>query len=148
MSSLQSIPSTLRELLSKLEFLGMIERGQKPCMGDMTFVDGNSLWGALIRAFKGEGSKGMLAHINQIIEQTVEAVDEYKDTEFLPIIVNTLNKAKIGINNLGTTYNGQPAVTSKINVIIANINHQLRKHRHCIEPTKRTKIYAPKSSSQ
>jgi len=136
MSTSHSIPSTLRELLSKLEFLGMIERGQKPCMGDMTFVDGNSFWGALMRAFKGEGSKGMLAHINQIVEQTVESVEEYKDTEFLPIIINTLNKAKIGINNLNTTYSDQPAVTSQINVIIANINHQLRKYKQHIDPKK------------
>jgi len=115
----------------------MIERGQKPCMGDMTFVDGNSFWGAILRAFKGEGSKGMLAHINQIVEQTVESIEEYKDTEFLPIIINTLNKAKIGIGNLSTTYDGQPAVTSQINVIIVNINHQLRKYKHHLEPRKR-----------
>lgn len=137
MSTPHSIPSTLRELLSKLEFLGMIERGQKPCMGDMTFVDGNSFWGAIMRAFKGEGSKGMLAHINQIVEQTVESIEEYKDTEFLTIIINTLNKAKIGIGNLSTTYDGQPAVTSKINVIVANINHQLKKYKHHLEPRKR-----------
>ena len=137
MSTSHSIPSTLRELLSKLEFLSMIERGQKPCMGDMTFVDGNSFWGAIMRAFKGEGSKGMLAHINQIVEQTVESVEEYKNTEFLSIIITTLHKAKIGIGNLCTTYDGQPAVTSQLKVIIANINHQLRKYKDCIETKKR-----------
>lgn len=139
MSSSQSIPTTLSDLLGKLEFLGMINRGKKPCMGDMTFVDGNSLWGALVRAYKGEGHKGMLAHINQIIEQTVEAINEYKDTEFLPIIITALHKAKIGINNLNTTYKDQPAVTSKINVIITNINHQLKKNKYVIENNKLTK---------
>lgn len=129
MSTSHSIPTTLKGLLSKLEFLGMIERGQKPCMGDMTFVDGNSLWGALIRALKGEGHKGMLAHINQIIEQTIDSIEEFKDTEFLPIIIIDLNKAKIGITHLSTTYKDQPAVTSELNVIIANINHQLKKHK-------------------
>ena len=52
MASSNSIPATLRDLLGKLEFLSMIETGKKPCMGDMTFVDGNSFWGALVRAFK------------------------------------------------------------------------------------------------
>ncbi|GAH05709.1 unnamed protein product, partial [marine sediment metagenome] len=73
----------------------------------------------------------------EIIEQTVEAIEEYKDTEFLPMIINTLHKAKIGIGNLSTTYDAQPAVTSRINVIIANINHQLKKHKGCLEPKKR-----------
>nr|QBK91939.1 MAG: uncharacterized protein LCPAC304_02810 [Pithovirus LCPAC304] len=129
MSSSQSIPSTLCDLLSKLEFLGMIQRGQKPCMGDMTFVDGNSFWGALIRALKGEGNKGMLAHINQIIEQTVEAIGEYKGTEFLPILIEALTKAKIGIANLTTTYKDQPSVVARISVVITNINHQLRNYK-------------------
>jgi len=139
MSTSQSIPATLRDLLGKLEFLSMIERGKKPCMGDMTFVDGNSFWGAIIRAFKGEGSKGMLVHLNQIVEQTVEAIDDYKDTEFLPIIIIAFAKAKIGINNLITTYKEQPMVVSQINVILSNINLQLKNHRQYMEPRKNIK---------
>lgn len=139
MSTSQSIPSTLRDLLSKLEFLSMIERGKKPCMGDMTFVDGNSFWGALVRAFKGEGNKGMLVHLNQIIEQTVEAIEEYKDTVFLPIIINTLAKAKLGINNLITTYKEQPSVISQINVLVSNINLQLKNNRQYYDYRKKIK---------
>lgn len=145
MSTSHSIPATLRDLLSKLEFLSMIERGKKPCMGDMTFVDGNSFWGALMRAFKGEGNKGMLVHLNQIIEQTVEAIEEYKDTEFFPIIINTLAKAKLGIGNLITTYKEQPSVVSQINVLLSNINLQLKKNRQYYDY--REKIKKEKSST-
>lgn len=142
-TKMSSIPSTLRDLLSKLEFLSMIKPGQKPCMGDMTFVDGNSFWGAIIRAFKGEGNKGMIAHIHQIIEQTVEAIEEYQHTEFLPIILSTLYKAKIGITNLNTTYKDQPSVISKINVILANINHQLHKNKSSIPISSKPKRDQP-----
>jgi hypothetical protein len=124
-----SIPSTLRDLLSKLEFLGMITPGKKPCMNTMHFVDGDTLWGAVQRAFGGESHHLLIAHIQQIIEQTIEAIEEYYSSEFLPIIVSTLYKAKIGIVNLKTTYQNKPPVIMKLNVILANINHQLQNHK-------------------
>lgn len=138
-----SIPTTLRDLLSKLEFLSMIKPNQKPCMGDMTFVDATSFWGAVIRAMKGEGNKGMIAHIHQIIEQTIDAIEEYRHGEFLPIILSTLYKAKIGIAHLNTTYKDQPSVVSKINVILANINHQLQNYKDSLPIS----YHKPKSKS-
>ncbi len=144
MSTSQSIPKTLRDLLSKLQFLGMIKKEKKPCMGDMTFVDAKSLWGAIIRAYKGEGSTGLLVHLNQIIEQTVEAIEEYKDTPFFPIIIDTLTNAKMGISNLAITYGEQPGVVSEIRVVLSNIKLQLDKHGHALES--RRKLRSEKHS--
>ena len=53
--SCKSIPASLRDLLTKLEFLAMTEVGYKVCMNDMSFVDGKSWYGAYKRASAGEG---------------------------------------------------------------------------------------------
>lgn len=127
------IPVTLRDLLTKLEFLSMIERGKKPCMGDMVFVDSSSWYGSFYRSFYGESKKSMLLHINQIIDQAIGAIDEYANTEFIEIIVATLSKAKIGIINLITTYQDHPHVISQVNVIISNINLQLERNRRYLQ---------------
>jgi len=124
-----TIPEPLRDLLGKLVFLSMIEKGKKPCMHDMTFVKSSSWSGAFKRAMQGEGRKGMIIHITQIIDSAISAIDEYRDTEFLPLIVNKLSMAKVGIENLITTYQRHPDTVAKIKVCIDNINIQLEKNK-------------------
>ena len=124
-----SIPATLNDLLVKLKILSMVERGKKINMGSMDFVDSNSWWGALKRSFTGEGRKSLMVHINQIIQQSITAISEYKDTEFCTIIVNNLAQAKIGIQNLSTTYQDDPSIVAQINICISNIDLQLEKNR-------------------
>jgi hypothetical protein len=129
------MPVALRDLLSKLEFLSMIKQNLKPCLGDMTFVEANTLYGAIKRAFKGEGSNGMLLYVNQTIEQTVEFIEDYKDTEFFSIIIEKLANARIGIANLAITYTkeNQPSVVSRINVILSNVDLTLKKYKNVLE---------------
>src|SRR5947209_20579174 len=95
-----SIPATLNDLLVKLKILSMIERGHKINMGSMTFVDANSWWGSFQRSLNGEGRKSLMIHLNQIIQQAITAINEYQNTEFCKIVVNSLAHAKIGIQNL------------------------------------------------
>lgn len=124
-----SIPDPLRDLLGKLVFLSMIEKGRKPCMHSMTFEKSTSWSGAIRRAFAGEGRKSMIIHINQIVDTAILAIEEYRDTEFLPLIVNKLAIAKVGIENLITTYQKHPDTIAKIKICIDNINIQLEKNK-------------------
>jgi len=133
-----SIPATLNDLLVKLNVLSMIERGKKVNMGSMDFVDSSSWWGALRRSLTGEGRKGLMVHINQIIQQAITAISEYKDTEFCGLIVNNLAQAKIGIQNLSTTYQTDPITVSQIKVCIDNINLQLEKNRSLLDGHQQT----------
>jgi len=151
------IPEPLRDLLGKLVFLSMIEKGKKPCMHDMTFVKSNSWSGAVKRALTGEGRKGMIIHINQIIDTAIAAIDEYKDTEFLSLIVNKLALCKVGIENLMTTYQKHPDTVAKIKVCLDNINIQLEKNKLFLQghnpihkniTTEPTKTYQQKSDNR
>lgn len=128
-----SIPATLNDLLVKLRILSMIERGKKINMGSMTFVESSSWWGSFSRSLSGEGRKGLMVHLNQIVQQAITAISEYKDTEFCGLIVNKLAQAKIGIQNLSTTYQEDPSIVAQIDICVSNINLQLEKNRSLLE---------------
>ena len=124
-----SIPATLTDLLVKLKILSMVERDKKVNMGSMTFVDSNSWWGSFQRSLAGEGRKSLMVHLNQIINQAITAINEYKTTEFCKIIVNHLAEAKIGIQNLQTTYQDDPHIVAQIATCVTNIDLQLTKNQ-------------------
>lgn len=128
-----SIPSTLNDILVKLRILSMIERGKKINMGTMTFTDAASWVGALTRSLNGEGRKGLMVQLNQIIQQAIGAINEYQNTEFRALIVNHLAKAKIGIQNLTTTYDRDPSILGQLYVCIENIDLQLDKNQDLLE---------------
>lgn len=127
------IPTPLNSILLQLGVIASIERGQKMNMSNMTFTDASSWWGSLFRSLSGEGRKHTLSHLNLIIQQSFSAIQEYHNTEFLPIIVNALARAKIGISNLAATYQKCPSTASALNLIIQNIDLQLGKHADKLE---------------
>ena len=129
----ESIPPALRNLLTKLEYISMIERGQKPCFSDMTFVQSNSWFGAWKRLISGENKKNLLFEIEQIIERTILAIEEYQNKEYNKLLLDNLAKAKIGIENLILTYTDHPETISNLRVHIINIDLTLKKHGYVIE---------------
>lgn len=124
-----SIPIPLKDLLSKLHFLGCIQRGSKINMSDKSFSDASSWFAAIKRSFSGEGRDTMIADINRIIEETIHAIDHYAETDFLPLLIEYLEKAKIGIQNLTATYQDDPNIISQLTVAIENVNIQLKTHK-------------------
>jgi len=127
-SRTESIPPSLRNLLTKLEYISMIERGQKPCFSDMTFVNSNSWVGAWKRLFSGENRKNLLFEIEQIIDRTILAIEEYANKDYVKLLLENLNKAKTGIENLILTYTEHPDTVSNLRVHIINIDLTLKKH--------------------
>lgn len=123
------IPATLNDLLVKLKILSMIERGKKINMGTMTFVESTSWWGSFNRSLSGEGRKCLMIYLNLIVSQSITAINEYQDTEFCKLIVNSLAEAKIGIQNLLTTYQTDPSIVAQIKVCLENVDIQLEKNR-------------------
>jgi len=124
----ESIPPALRNLLTKLEYISMIERGQKPCFSDMTFVQSNSWLGAWKRLITGENKKNLLFEVEQIIDRTILAIEEYSNKEYVKLLLENLSKAKIGIENLILTYTDHPETISNLRVYIINIDLTLKKH--------------------
>ena len=111
----------------------MIERGQKPCFSDMTFVQSNSWFGAWKRLFSGENKKNLLFEIEQIIDRTILAIEEYSNKEYIKLLLDNLAKAKVGIENLILTYTEHPETISNLRVHIINIDLTLKKYGYINE---------------
>jgi len=117
----------------------MIESGKKINMGNMTFTDNfswlstSSWFGAINRGLNGEGKKGLIVHLNQIIGEAIVGINEYQYTEFCAIIVNHLAQARIGIQNLITTYTKHPKTVAQIMVCLENVDLQLKKNQKLLD---------------
>jgi hypothetical protein len=127
-SSAESIPPSLRNLLTKLEYISMIQRDQKPCFSDMTFVHSKSWFGSCKRLFSGENRKNLLFEIEQIIDRTILAIEEYTNKDYINLLLENLCKTKNGIENLIITYKDNPDTVSNLKVHIINIDLTLKKH--------------------
>lgn len=119
---MDSIPSTLQDLLSQLEYLSMIKRGSKPCFSDMTFVSSDSWFGAWKRHIQGESRRNLLFEIGQTLDKAIFAIEEYSNTHYVPIIIDSLSKTKNGIENLILTYSSHPDTVSKLRIMVMRID--------------------------
>ena len=142
-----SIPPALRNLLTKLEYISMIERGQKPCFSDMTFVQSNSWLGAWKRLISGENRKNLLFEIEQIIDRTILAIEEYSNKDYVRLLLENLSKAKVGIENLMLTYTEHPDTISNLRVHLINIDLTLKKYNFSLAQDMHKTVEIPKSIS-
>jgi hypothetical protein len=133
---MSSIPTHLKELLKNLEYLAMIEKGMKPCLSDMSFVDSNSYLGSLVRSRNSESKKQLLTYIDTVTEQTFAAIEDPRNKEYIPMIIHALERAKIGISNTETTYKKYPFFLSTIRVCLAGIDHRLKSYESPVDETK------------
>lgn len=124
-NNITSMPIDLKELLSKLEFIAMIQRGHKININSMSFVSSTSLMGSIVRTLNNENRDNSLLFINNTVDATLEAIDKYNNTQFHKILMHSLSSARNGIDQLATTYREDPEVVSKIKVCIKNIDIQL-----------------------
>ena len=82
------IPNTLQTVLQDLNFLSQIKRGYKPCITDRVIVSADSWSGAFYRFFKGENRIKVVAKVEQIINSSIDAIENPKYFEHLPLTIN------------------------------------------------------------
>lgn len=135
MSNTPTIPPALRSLLVQLEILSMVKNGSKINWGDHTFTEGNSWFdlnwwtGMMKRSRSGEGRKNTVTKINEIIDQTIDAIRQYeKHPEFFHLILTKLHGARNGLTNLIMTYQNRPETVAELRVCITNITLQLERY--------------------
>ena len=120
-------------------------------MNDMTFTPAKSWAGALKRSRNGEGRRNLVIQLNTIVDETITMINKYEDTEFLPLIVNTFSRAKMGLNNLLSTYANKAETIASLKVLLLNIEMTLEKHKTLLvghyPPPKTNSINIPGSKS-
>ena len=71
--------------------------------------------------------------IEQIIDRTILAIEEYSNKEYMKLLLDNLAKAKVGIENLILTYTEHPETISNLRVHIINIDLTLKKYGYINE---------------
>lgn len=122
-----SMPVELRELLIKLEFISMCERGKKLNIKDFTFVDADSWMGSFKRFIKGEGRENTINEINNILDQAFTALQEYSDNNYCSLITRDLELSKRGLENIADTYKKYPKIVASVKVCISSVDLHLKK---------------------
>ena len=133
MSQDTTIPIGLQGLLTELDFIGQISRGQKPMMSEMVLVENTEYWKRVTKWWSGETKDTIMTKIENIVNRTVDAIIDHKETAYIGLLVNKFSQARAGIESLKITYEHYPKTISKINTQLDNIDLQLKNYRHLIK---------------
>jgi hypothetical protein len=126
------IPLPLSELLTKLNVLALIEKEYKLNVNSMSFVKSMSWYGSFTRYFGGESRRNLMSMLNLVLQQTIQAIQDYQGTEFCKLVVNHLASAREGIVNLKGTYSDDPHTISQLEILLENIDIQLDRNKKLI----------------
>lgn len=119
----ETIPQTLKDLLEKLEFISLTKPGKKQNISSKSFIESTGFLSSIIRTWYSENQDKTVDFLDKVIEDTIEALKHHE--KYRDIIKEKLNCAKIGIENLRTTYKDSAWTCSRLGVILTNIEIQL-----------------------
>jgi len=131
-----AIPVSLQSLMGDLDFVSQIKRDMKPYFNDRILHDANSWYDYFLRRFKKIGKNHVITKVEEIVNNAIEAIENPKYREHLVLIINELNNALTGIENLAYTYENDPDMKARLNVQIKNVNIQLDRYRQLIKGVK------------
>ena len=137
---MSSLPVHLKVLLKNLKFISMIEKGKKPCLSDLSFVDSSSWFGAWKRNRNSEDKKHLKTFIDSVVEQSFKAIEDSRNKEYAQMIIKALDEARNGIINTQVTYKDFPDFITDVGVIIDSINHQLNKYVPAVKEEKQEEV--------
>lgn len=128
-----SIPAGLQLLLRDLEFLAQVTPGQTPCITSRAIVNPKSVTGKFYRWRHSEDRNATITKVEQIINRTIEAIQDNRNAEYIGIIIDYFARARVGVNAMYSTYNDDPDMKASINVQLNNIDLQLSQYKHLIK---------------
>lgn len=122
-----TLPSDLRDILVKLEFVSQIQQGNKVNIKTMRIVDSSSWIGSFQRSLSHENRRATTDFVNNLVLDTIDVIKRYNETMYIDTIVSAFSRAKVGIEYLSDTYHGDPDTVSRLRVSLTHINLQLQK---------------------
>lgn len=128
-----SIPGLLHDLLDKLIFISKVGKDQKINVSTMDIVNSDTYFGKMSRLWNRENKVKTLEFLNNVIQQTIQYIQVYYQTEYISIIINKLSESKIGFQNLLETYKNYPRTVSQLSVFLTNIDLQVEKNKHFLQ---------------
>lgn len=121
----QPLPAGLVHILEDLEFIGMTQRDQKPCFKTRTFVDANTLKGAMYRFYYGESHTCLLFTLRTIVDSATRGLNDYP--HYVILLHNSLRHFAAGLENILHTYTQSkyPAVHAAITIMLQEVSSHL-----------------------
>lgn len=119
------LPRNLRELLERMEYLALISSNEKPNINSLTFVAADSWMGSMQRLLHGESREHTTQVIEGFMRDAFQALEDYRESDYLGQLVNSIRRARDGIIKLIDTYHDSPGIVAKLKVIVIDTNHQL-----------------------
>jgi hypothetical protein len=100
-----TVPVHLQNLFDMMDFIGKAKIGFKPCFNGMYYVSAKSWLGALYRLSgrESQGDKGNCI-VRGCCQESSQAYEQYKDTEFEEIILSKMITLRGGIVSIIKTY--------------------------------------------
>lgn len=142
------IPAPLQKLFTQLEFFAMLETDKKPNLRTMTFSDANSYLDALYRGWYNETKENVVQRVRMIVNETLDALNDYQHTEFIYILIEKLRQFRRGVLTLLDTYHKYPKVVSDLKVVIDNIDLNLKNQHDFLNSLNSSSSSSSTSSSR
>ena len=113
------IPRQVSDLLFDLEFVAHIDKDTKIDTSTKSVFKPN-LVNHVLRFVKGEGRIKTLAEISRIIGECRLCIEDYP--KFKTLILEKLEKSKVGIENLKITYKEDMNIVSHLQILLESID--------------------------
>lgn len=123
------IPQSLNDIIVKLSVVGAIGHRSKLNVSTLSVVDGDSWSTSISRCLYGEDRRHTLNFITSLMMQAFDALKNYHQSEFEPLIIKKLIAARGGVHNLVQTYIDDIYICCELNQLLENIDIQLKKHK-------------------
>ena len=121
-------PNYVNNIIVELKIISKIKKGEKLNINSKSIVHSDSWVGSFNRSFTGESRNLLILHLERVINDTYQIIDDINDKDLLENVYKNLNLAKGGIQNLLETYKDDINITCKISVIIENVEKILKKY--------------------
>lgn len=120
----------VESVISKLKFIGSIEKDQKVNTAGL-YVQPNTYLTAASRSISGENRETTLKFIREVIDQAFDVVFSFSNSEkqferdLCFRLIDDLVQAKVGLENLKATYESDVMYRSKINTLFSLVEAKI-----------------------
>jgi hypothetical protein len=129
------MPTYIKELLVKMDFVGHVPPGKKICIRGKGYLDPDFWTTRPIRWMYGEDSNSTCLYIDRIITNICEILAEFPNSTS-GMRKTLVEKAKVfrqGLVNLITTYNDNADASSKLRTYLEVLDIKIPENKRSIE---------------
>ena len=113
-------------VLADLDFISGIEQGWKPCFIKRIYVEATSYYGSFHRMVYNESGRDGQQRIRNIFHEAINAYNIASNSDTKKIILQKIQEAHVGLNNLLQTYERVPEVKNFLRVLNLEIQTWLK----------------------